>query len=285
MAAAEADAEPRLFAVPKKRRRKPAVTAQQGGDDTAAVRTVSTAEQHAAPMPAGLTSSPSDRGEHANGARQLQPPIEAEARLSKSKQPQLHALADVSNAADSQPPDGEDAAPAAAESAEVAADSDEVQPMPVTASSKSFRALGVSEWLDRVCRSLGMAQPTQVQAGCIPAILAGRNAIGTAHTGSGKTAAFALPILQLLAADPFGVFALVLTPTRYMLQASSLHTGLIACVTSVWYHICFRMTVMTETAGSWHSSWRSSFVRWAPAWRSKTWLSWAVWTCTSRRAS
>lgn len=38
--------------------------------------------------------------------------------------------------------------------------------------------------------------------------------MGTAHTGSGKTAAFALPILQLLARDPFGVFALVLTPTR-----------------------------------------------------------------------
>ena len=54
----------------------------------------------------------------------------------------------------------------------------------------------------------------QVQQGCIPAVLAGRDVIGTAHTGSGKTAAFALPILQKLAADPFGVFALVLTPTR-----------------------------------------------------------------------
>ena len=38
--------------------------------------------------------------------------------------------------------------------------------------------------------------------------------IGTAHTGSGKTAAFALPILQKLSAEPYGVFALVLTPTR-----------------------------------------------------------------------
>ena len=66
----------------------------------------------------------------------------------------------------------------------------------------------------RVCRSLGMVAPTAVQRGCIPAILAGRDVLGTAHTGSGKTAAFALPILQELAADPFGVFALVLTPTR-----------------------------------------------------------------------
>ncbi|KAK9840738.1 hypothetical protein WJX81_001459 [Elliptochloris bilobata] len=78
----------------------------------------------------------------------------------------------------------------------------------------TFKDLGVSEWLCRVCKSLGMQRPTTVQRGCIPAILAGRDVMGTAHTGSGKTAAFALPILQLLARDPFGVFALVLTPTR-----------------------------------------------------------------------
>lgn len=40
--------------------------------------------------------------------------------------------------------------------------------------------------------------------------------IGGAKTGSGKTAAFALPILQKLSEDPFGIFALVLTPTRYI---------------------------------------------------------------------
>lgn len=68
--------------------------------------------------------------------------------------------------------------------------------------------------LCRVCRSLGIVRPTEVQQGCIPAILLGRDVLGTAHTGSGKTAAFALPILQKLASGPFGVFALVLTPTR-----------------------------------------------------------------------
>eukprot|EP00887_Chlorella_sp_A99_P002763 scaffold6.g2763.t1 len=78
----------------------------------------------------------------------------------------------------------------------------------------SFRDLGLSEWLDKVCQSLGMREPTTVQRGTIPAVLAGRDVIGVAHTGSGKTAAFALPILQRLAKDPFGVFALVLTPTR-----------------------------------------------------------------------
>ena len=71
-----------------------------------------------------------------------------------------------------------------------------------------------------------------MQQGCIPAVLAGRDVIGTAHTGSGKTAAFALPILQKLAADPFGVFALVLTPTRQATAScqwesrSALHMGL-----------------------------------------------------------
>lgn len=44
--------------------------------------------------------------------------------------------------------------------------------------------------------------------------LQGRDVIACAHTGSGKTAAYALPILQQLAQNPFGVYALVLTPTR-----------------------------------------------------------------------
>jgi len=53
-----------------------------------------------------------------------------------------------------------------------------------------------------------------VQHACIPVVLSGRDVIGLAQTGSGKTAAFALPTLQRLAADPYGVYALVLTPTR-----------------------------------------------------------------------
>jgi hypothetical protein len=78
----------------------------------------------------------------------------------------------------------------------------------------SFKDLGLTDWLVSVLASLGITQPTPVQRGCIPAALAGRDVIGTAQTGSGKTAAFALPILQKLARDPYGVFALVLTPTR-----------------------------------------------------------------------
>ncbi|EPT03636.1 hypothetical protein FOMPIDRAFT_1028500 [Fomitopsis schrenkii] len=61
---------------------------------------------------------------------------------------------------------------------------------------------------------MSITAPTEIQAVCIPPLLAGRNCIGNAKTGSGKTIAFALPILQKLAVDPYGIFALVLTPTR-----------------------------------------------------------------------
>jgi len=78
----------------------------------------------------------------------------------------------------------------------------------------TMRKLGVSKPLANVCKALGIKTPTPVQVACIPHILKGENVIGAAPTGSGKTASFALPILQKLAKDPFGIFALVLTPTR-----------------------------------------------------------------------
>ncbi|GBG80577.1 hypothetical protein CBR_g31037 [Chara braunii] len=83
-----------------------------------------------------------------------------------------------------------------------------------TRSKVSFEQLGLSEWLLSSCREMGIIRPTQVQEACIPHILKGEDVIGNAETGSGKTAAFALPILQRLAEDPYGICALVLTPTR-----------------------------------------------------------------------
>eukprot|EP00892_Ulva_mutabilis_P009545 jgi/Ulvmu1/6963/UM033_0020.1 len=59
-----------------------------------------------------------------------------------------------------------------------------------------------------------MKQPTPVQVGIIPAAIAGRDCIGVAETGSGKTAAFVLPILHHLCKDPYGVYALIMSPTR-----------------------------------------------------------------------
>eukprot|EP00798_Chlamydomonas_sp_ICE-L_P030706 gene30706-35733_t len=83
-----------------------------------------------------------------------------------------------------------------------------------TSQMTTFKQIGVSDWLSSVCTSLGMAIPTQVGAPTIVQETRRKDVIGLAQTGSGKTAAFALPILQKLAADPYGVFAVVLTPTR-----------------------------------------------------------------------
>ncbi|XP_072294658.1 probable ATP-dependent RNA helicase DDX49 [Eucyclogobius newberryi] len=77
-----------------------------------------------------------------------------------------------------------------------------------------FSSLGLSEWLVKQCVQLGISKPTAVQQSCVPPILQGRDVLGCAKTGSGKTAAFVLPILQKLSEDPFGIYCLVLTPTR-----------------------------------------------------------------------
>lgn len=68
--------------------------------------------------------------------------------------------------------------------------------------------------LAEACASLKYDQPTQIQAESIPVALQGRDIVGLAETGSGKTAAFALPILQALLDKPQPLFSLVLAPTR-----------------------------------------------------------------------
>ncbi|XP_045520456.1 probable ATP-dependent RNA helicase Dbp45A isoform X2 [Pieris brassicae] len=81
-------------------------------------------------------------------------------------------------------------------------------------SGKEFTNLGVNPWLIKQLDTLGIRFPTPIQKGCIKQILDGHDCIGAAKTGSGKTFAFALPILQHLAQDPYGIFALILTPTH-----------------------------------------------------------------------
>lgn len=82
------------------------------------------------------------------------------------------------------------------------------------AAPATFADLGLSQWLVDACEALGMRRPTAVQRRCIPRALAGADVLGIAETGSGKTAAFALPILHRLGEDPYGVAALALAPTR-----------------------------------------------------------------------
>jgi ATP-dependent RNA helicase DDX49/DBP8 len=78
----------------------------------------------------------------------------------------------------------------------------------------SFSDLKLNSWIVRQCEAMGLKHPTPIQTNCIPRILVGDDCIGCAKTGSGKTFAFALPILQKLCEEPYGIFALVLTPTR-----------------------------------------------------------------------
>jgi ATP-dependent RNA helicase RhlE len=83
----------------------------------------------------------------------------------------------------------------------------------------TFASLGLSEPLLRALASENYTTPTPIQVRAIPALLAGRDLLGIAQTGTGKTAAFGLPLLQRLAenkarADHRGTRALILAPTR-----------------------------------------------------------------------
>ncbi|KAG4306311.1 hypothetical protein PORY_000299 [Pneumocystis oryctolagi] len=78
----------------------------------------------------------------------------------------------------------------------------------------SFKAFGLHTWIIETLEKISIKKPTAIQTACIGPILQGKNCIGSAETGSGKTMAFALPIIQILSQDPYGVFALILTPTR-----------------------------------------------------------------------
>jgi len=83
----------------------------------------------------------------------------------------------------------------------------------------SFADLGLAEPLRRALSALAYETPTAIQSQAIPPLLDGRDVLGIAQTGTGKTGAFALPLLQRLAEDesragPKGCRALILAPTR-----------------------------------------------------------------------
>jgi ATP-dependent RNA helicase RhlE len=93
----------------------------------------------------------------------------------------------------------------------------------------SFTELGVAEPLRRALEGEGYTQPTPIQLRAIPVLLAGQDLLGLAQTGTGKTAAFALPLLQQLSVGheqrrPRGVRALILAPTREL--AIQIHDSL-----------------------------------------------------------
>ncbi|TPP62811.1 putative ATP-dependent RNA helicase DDX47 [Fasciola gigantica] len=89
-------------------------------------------------------------------------------------------------------------------------------------SGNSFVGLGLDTWLCHLVQSLGWSEPSPIQSSAIPVSLNGLDVIGIAETGSGKTAAFLLPIIQawIKAGRPSG-FALLLVPTRELAKQLS----------------------------------------------------------------
>jgi ATP-dependent RNA helicase DDX47/RRP3 len=83
-----------------------------------------------------------------------------------------------------------------------------------TLSDSTFASLGVSEVLCDAIRKLNWKSPTVIQQQAIPVALSGKDVIGLAATGSGKTGAFAIPVIQALLQDPTPYCALVLAPTH-----------------------------------------------------------------------
>ena len=87
--------------------------------------------------------------------------------------------------------------------------------MNVQPSGERFRLLGLSDASVKAVLRKGFELPTPIQEQVIPALLLGdRDLIGRAQTGTGKTAAFGLPILEKIDEHPGYVQALILTPTR-----------------------------------------------------------------------
>ena len=85
----------------------------------------------------------------------------------------------------------------------------------------SFKDLGLSDSIIDAIQQLGYDTPTPIQEQAIPSVLEGRDLLGSAQTGTGKTAAFTLPIIHLLGERPSKsqgkskpIRALIITPTR-----------------------------------------------------------------------
>ncbi|KAL3273069.1 hypothetical protein HHI36_014524 [Cryptolaemus montrouzieri] len=95
----------------------------------------------------------------------------------------------------------------------------------------TWKDMGLVDALCKACEELKWKEPSKIQKEAIPLALEGKDIIGLAETGSGKTAAFALPILQSLLENPQRYFALILTPTRELAfqiseQFEALGTGI-----------------------------------------------------------
>src|SRR5690606_4128214 len=80
--------------------------------------------------------------------------------------------------------------------------------------TENFDELGLSEEILRAVTEMGFTKPSPIQAQGIPPVLEGHDVIGQAQTGTGKTAAFGIPVLQKIDTEFNATQALILCPTR-----------------------------------------------------------------------
>jgi ATP-dependent RNA helicase RhlE len=97
----------------------------------------------------------------------------------------------------------------------------------------SFTQLGLSDPIVQGVRALGFSEPTPIQRRAIPLIMTGRDLVGSAQTGTGKTAAFVLPILMRLGTHGEGLRALILVPTAELAVQVDAHARACARFTRV----------------------------------------------------
>ena len=97
----------------------------------------------------------------------------------------------------------------------------------------TFKDLGLASVLTDKCAAMGYTEPTPIQKQAIPVVMSGRDMIACAETGTGKTAAFLLPIMQRLLQGGRGTRALVLVPTRELAAQVMEHFKLLGAHTRV----------------------------------------------------
>ncbi|EIW72056.1 ATP-dependent rRNA helicase RRP3 [Tremella mesenterica] len=124
-------------------------------------------------------------------------------------------MSSVASSSRSASPENSKASPSSSDNENVHSTRNSQSPGPSNDDSpRTFASLGIIPELCQSCATLAFKAPTPIQVEAIPSALQGRDVIGLAQTGSGKTAAFSLPILQKLWENPQPFFALILAPTR-----------------------------------------------------------------------
>jgi superfamily II DNA/RNA helicase len=111
-----------------------------------------------------------------------------------------------------------------------------------------FAQLGLSEPVMQAVTAIGYETPSPIQAATIPAMLEGRDVLGQAQTGTGKTAAFALPVLSNIDLQQIKPQALILAPTREL--AIQVAEAFQSYSSKIPASACCRCTAASPTASS-----------------------------------